>query len=271
MAIKIGTTDIGKVYVGTTEITKIYKGTELIYSASPTPQPILSNKIYGHTRSASSTITLKVNGTSYNVTSDSNKYFELDCSGITITSLNQCAYSQSGLADITFDIDTSDCTNFANLVRGCAYVTSIDCSKLDTSKATGSGFHSLFYGSKAATSIILPASGLQHATNMTSLQFFFLDCQAITSLDLRSLGDCDNVVSINGMFRRCYSLETIDLSGVYFDANNTTSENVFGDCDALTSIKVAGCDASVVTFLLAHLTSSGLSFMQSGDYLLKQS
>lgn len=271
MAIKIGTTDIGKVYVGTTEITKIYKGTELIYSASPTPQPTFSNKIYGHTRTASSTITLKVNGTSYNVTSDANKYFELDCSGITITSLNQCACNQSGLADITFDIDTSDCTNFTNLVRGCAYATNIDCSKLDTSKATGSGFNSLFYGSKAATSIILPISGLQHATNMTSLQFFFLDCQAVTSLDLRSLGDCDNVVSINGMFRRCYALETIDFSGVYLDGANTNADNVFGGCDALTSIKVAGCDASVVTFLLSCLSESGLSFTQSGDYLVKQS
>jgi len=267
MAIKKGTDNIVKVYRGSTEITKIYRGTELIYSASPAPQPTLSNKIYGHTRTASSTITLKVNGTSYNVTSDANKYFELDCSNITITSLNQCAYNQAGLADITFDVDTSDCTNFANLVRGCAYVTSIDCSKLDTSKATGSGFHSLFYGSKLA-SIILPTSGLQHGVNMTSLQFFFLDCQAVTSIDLRSLGDCDNVVSINGMFRRCYALETIDLSGVYFDANNTTSENVFGGCSALTSIKVAGCDASVVTFLLSCLTASSLSFVQSGDYLV---
>lgn len=270
MAIKKGTDSIVKVYRGATEITKIYKGTELIYSASPTPQPTLSNKIYGHTRTASSTITLKVNGTSYNVTSDSNKYFELDCSNITITSLNQCAYSQSGLADITFDIDTSDCTNFASMVRGCYYVTSIDCSKLDTSKATGTGFNSLFYGARAATSIILPASGLQHATGITSLIFFFFECKAITSLDLRSLGDCGNVANINGMFRRCSALETIDLSGVYFDAS-ASSDNVFGECDALTSIKVAGCDASVITFLLSCLTSSGLSFTQSGDYLVKQS
>lgn len=271
MAIKKGTDSIVKVYRGSTEITKIYKGTELIYSVSPAPQPTFSNKIYGHTRTASSTITLKVNGTSYNVTSDANKYFELDCSGITITSLNQCAYNISQLADITFDIDTSDCTNFANIVRGCAYVTSIDCSKLDTSKATGSGFNSLFYGSKAATSIILPTSGLQHDNSTTSLQFFFLDCQAITSLDLRSLGDCDSVTNINGMFRRCYALETIDLSGVYFDGANTSGDNVFGGCDAITSIKVTGCDASVVTFLLSCLTSSGLSFVQSGDYLVKQS
>ena len=270
MAIKKGTDSIVKVYRGATEITKIYKGTELIYSASPAPQPTFSNKIYGHTRSASQTITLKVNGTSYNVTSDANKYFELDCSGITITSLNQCAYNISQLGDITFDIDTSDCTNFSNLVRGCAYATSIDCSTMDTSKATGSGFNSLFYGSKAA-SIILPTSGLQHATNMTSLQFFFLDCQAVTSLDLRSLGDCDNVVSINGMFRRCYSIETIDLSGVYFDGANINADNVFGGCTALTSIKVAGCDASVVTFLLSCLSESGLSFVQSGDYLIPQS
>lgn len=268
MAIKKGTDSIVKVYRGSTEITKIYKGTELIYSASPTPQPTLSNKIYGHTRTASSTITLKVNGTSYNVTSDADKYFELDCSGITITSLNQCAYNQTGIADITFDIDTSDCTNFGYLVCGCYYATIIDCSKVDTSKATT--FAGMYYNCRSAV-ITHPANGYLHASNFTNVQFMFFNCYAITALDLSDLGDCDNVVNINGMFRGSSALETIDLSGVYFDANNTTSENVFGGCDALTSINVAGCDASVVTFLLSCLTSSGLSFTQSGDYLIPQS
>ena len=270
MAIKIGTTDIGKVYVGTTEITKIYKGTELIYSASPTPQPTLSNKIYGHTRFANNAVIIKVNGTSYSVTSDADKYFELDCSNITITSLNQCIYNQTAaVEDVTFDVDTANCTNFSMMVASCRNVTSVDCSKMDTSSATN--MSSMFYDLRAAATIIPPAGGYQHATNLTNLQFMFFNCYLVTSIDLSDLGDCDNVVSMNGMFRNCTALQTIDLSGWYIDSQNTSMDNVFGGCSALNSIKVAGCDASVVTFLLSMLTSSGLSFVQSGDYLVKQS
>lgn len=270
MGIKIGTTDIGKVYVGTTEIAKIYAGTQLVYSASPTPQPTLSNKIYGHTRFANNAVTIKVNGTSYSVTSDADKYFELDCSNISITSLNQCIYNQSSVvADVTFDIDTSNCTNFYSLVASCRNVTSIDCSKMDTSKATN--LSSMFYDNRAATTIIPPAGGFVHASGMTNIQFMFFNCYLVTSLDLSDMGDCDNVVSMNGMFRGCSALQTLDLSGFYIDSANISMDNVFGGCSALASIKVTGCDASVVTALLSMLTASSLSFVQSGDYLVKQS
>jgi surface protein len=269
MAIKKGTDNIVKVYRGSTEITKIYRGTELIYSASPAPQPMLSNKIYGHTRSASSTVTIKVNGTSYSVTSDADRYFELDCSNITITSLNQCIYNQtSTVADVTFDIDTSNCTNFSLMVASCRNVTSIDCSKMDTSKATN--MSSMFYDNRAAATIIPPANGFAHSDRMSNLQFMFFNCYLLTTLDLSDMGDCDNVVSMNGMFRGCSALQTLDLSGFYIDSANISMDNVFGGCSALTSIKVTGCDASVVTALLSMLTASSLSFVQSGDYLIKQ-
>lgn len=267
MAIKKGTDSIVKVYRGATEITKIYKGTELIYSASPTPQPTLSNKIYGHTRTASSTITLKVNGTSYNVTSDANKYFELDCSSITITSLNQCAYSQGQLGDITFDIDTANCTDFSYMC-GSAYATSFDLSKVDMSKATN--FAAMFYNCQSATTIIPPANGFTHAYNLNSVQFMFYNCKLITSLDLSALGDIYYVYSANGMFQSCSALQTIDFSNLERIEPNTAS-NMFAGCSALTSIKVANVGEGVVTYLLARLSDAGLSFTQSGDYLVKQS
>lgn len=267
MAIKIGTTDIGKVYVGTTEVAKIYKGTELIYSASPTPQPTLSNKIYGHTRTASSTITLKVNGTSYNVTSDADKYFELDCSGITITSLNQCAYSQGQLGDITFDIDTANCTDFSYMC-GSAYATKFDLSKVDTSKATN--FAAMFYNCQSATTIIPPENGFTHAYNLNSMQFMFYNCKLITSFDLSALGDIYYVYSANGMFQSCSALQTIDFSNLERIEPNTAN-NMFAGCSSLTSIKVANVGEGVVTYLLARLSDAGLSFVQSGDYLIPQS
>lgn len=267
MAIKKGTDSIVKVYRGTTEITKIYKGTELIYSASPTPQPTLSNKIYGHTRSASSTITLKVNGTSYNVTSDSNKYFELDCSNITITSLNQCAYSQGQLGDITFDIDTANCTDFSYMC-GSAYATKFDLSKVDMSNAKN--FAAMFYNCQSATTIIPPAQGFRHAYNMNSMQFMFYNCKLITSFDLSALGDIYYVYSANGMFQSCSALQTIDFSNLERIEPNTVN-NMFAGCSSLTSIKVANVGEGVVTYLLARLSDAGLSFVQSGDYLIPQS
>lgn len=267
MAIKKGTDSIVKVYRGATEITKIYKGTELIYSASPTPQPTLSNKIYGHTRTASSTITLKVNGTSYSVTSGADKYFELDCSGITITSLNQCAYNIGQLGDITFDIDTSNVENFSYLCASCAYATSIDCSKMDTSKATN--FAAMFYNCQSAV-ITPPANGYQHASGLWSVQFMFYNCKQMTSVNLSPIGDAYNITNSNGWFNGCVNLETIDFTGLK-DLEPSQTTNLFLNCSELTSINVTGADATSIATLLSCLTSSGLSFTQSGDYLVKQS
>lgn len=266
MAIKKGTTNIVKVYKGSTEIIKIYKGTELVFSASPSPQPTLSNKIYGHTRTASSTIALKVNGTSYNVTSDANKYFELDCSNITITSLNQCAYNIGQLGDITFDIDTSNVENFSYMCASCAYATSIDCSKIDTSKATN--FAAMFYNCQAAA-IIPPANGYQHASGLWSTQFMFYNCKQITSVDLSMIGDAYNITNSNGWFNGCANLEAIDFTGLK-DLEPSQVTNLFLSCSALTSINVTGADATSIATLLSCLASSGLSFVQSGNYLVPQ-
>ena len=268
MALKKGTDNIVKVYRGATEITKIYKGTELIYSASPSPQPTYSNKIYGHTRTASQTITLKVNGTSNSVTSDSSKYFELDCSGITITSLNQCAYNISQLGDITFDVDTGACTDFQYICASCGYATLIDLSRLDLTHATGMGFRGMFYNAQSAE-IRLPSSGLRNAGSLLNLQFLFYNCKQLASIDASGLGNCDSVTNISGLFQGCTALTSIDLSGVFFDFVNTTANNVFASCSSLTSVKVAGCESSFINGIISLLSTAGFTFTQSGDYLVK--
>ena len=266
MAIKIGEYSISKVYIGVTEVLKAYIGDDQVYPDAQPPAPAFSNKIYGHTRTANATISLKVNGTANSVTSDGSNFFELDCTGVTITSLNQCAYNQSEIADITFDIDTSDCTNFGYLAGSLPYATSIDCSKLDVSKSTN--FAGMFYNDRSAT-IIHPAEGYKHASNMSNIQFMFFNCYQVTSLDLSDMLNCDNVVNMNGMFRGCSALATLDMSGIYFDGANMTAENVFGGCDALTSVKVAGCQQAVISFLQLGLTTTGNTYSQSGDYLIR--
>ena len=265
MAIKIGSSDPAKLYFGGSEVEKIYYAGNLVY-----PSASYSNKIYGKTMQSNQTLTIKVNGTSYSVTSDASKNFELDCSNINITSLNQCIYNQSNaLEQVVFDVDTSNCTNFSSLVGSCRYAQYIDCSKLDTSKATN--LSSIFYNANSAY-IIMPSSGFQHASNMTNIQFMFFGCSSVNfqSVDLSSMLDCDNVVSMNGMFRGCSHLANIDFSGVYFDSNNISADNVFGGCDNLGSIKVEGCQTSTINFLLSCLSASGYTFAQSGDYLIKQ-
>lgn len=266
-AIKVNSTDVAKVYVGSTEVSKIYVGSVLVWEKSgptPPPAPTYTNKIYGHTRSASKTLTIKVNGVSHSVTSGSDKYFELDCSGTTITDLSQCLYNQANLNDVVFDIDTANCTNFSYLVASCAYATSIDCSALDTSKATN--FSAMFYNCQSAV-ITPPANGYQCASGLWSVQFMFYNCKHMTSVDLSTIGDAYKIVNSNGWFNGCTNLETIDFTGLK-DLDPSQTTNLFLNCSALTSIKVAGADATSIATLLSCLTSSGLSFTQSGDYLI---
>lgn len=266
-AIKVNNTDVAKVYVGGTEVSKIYVGGVLVWEKEgPTPPVGYSNKIYGHTRSASQTLTIKVNGVSHSVTSGADKYFEYDCTGTTITDLAQCLYNQANLNDVVFDIDTTECTNFSYLVGSCAYGTgTYDCSKLIMSKSTNSA--AMFYNDQQAT-IILPSAGWAHGELFYTTQFIFYNCKKITDISLVGLGNCARVTTGNGTFQGCTGLKTLDFSGVT-NYGPATYTNYFQGCSLLESVKVEGCDTATVDFLLARLSDAGFTFTKQGDYLLK--
>lgn len=264
-AIKVNSTDVAKVYVGGTEVSKIFAGSVLVWeNGGPTPPPVgYTNKIYGHTRSASQTLTIKVNGVSHSVTSTAGKYFELDCTGTEITSLAQCLYNQANLNDVVFDIDTSRCTDFSQMLANSRYGSGVyDCSRLDMRSAKS--VSSMFYLCSLA-SLALP----QWSHNgLTSTQFMFYSCSAAASISLVGLGNLSGVSGANGMFQSCSSLAEIDMSYVT-SFNPGNRNNFFAGCSSLSTIKVEGCDATTIDFLLARLGDAGFTFTKQGDYLIK--
>jgi hypothetical protein len=69
MSIKLGTSNIGKVYLGTTEVKRVYQGTNLIYSSGVIVTPLVGDNAvanfesFGGFASAAAAVTFNTNGT----------------------------------------------------------------------------------------------------------------------------------------------------------------------------------------------------------------
>lgn len=114
-------------------------------------------------------------------------------------------------------------TRMSSMFDACFYLTSIDLSGFDTSKATYMG--SMFSNCLALTSLDLSGFDTSKVENMGSM---FQDCSSITSLDLSGF-DTSKVTNMFGMFNGCSALKTLDLSG--FDTSKaTTTANMFTGC-----------------------------------------
>ena len=74
-------------------------------------------------------------------------------------------------------------------------------------------------------------------TNVTDMSQMFLDCSALTSLDLKSF-DTSNVTDMSLMFDYCSALTSLDISG--FNTSNVTDMRyMFDTCTALTSLDLS--------------------------------
>ena len=114
-------------------------------------------------------------------------------------------------------------TRMSGMFNACFYLTSIDLSGFDTSKATYMG--SMFSNCLALTSLDLSGFDTSKVENMGSM---FQDCSSITSLDLSGF-DTSKVTGMSNMFNGCSALKTLDLSG--FDTSKaTTTANMFTGC-----------------------------------------
>ena len=91
--------------------------------------------VSGHT-AANTTFNIKINGIDRSVTSDANGYFELDLTGVTLTSLREMFYNNTDLIDVTLDIDTSRVTNTSYMFNGCTAITFIDLSDWNIASVT---------------------------------------------------------------------------------------------------------------------------------------
>ena len=99
-----------------------------------------------------------------------------------------------------------------------------------------------FDSSKALTAI----EGLQYlnTSEVKDMGGMFLDCSALTSLDLKSF-NTENVTNMRGMFSNCSALTTLDLSD--FNTSKVTDMGwMFSGCSAFTSLDLKNFNTSNV-------------------------
>mgnify|MGYP001625095623 CR=1 FL=1 len=95
--------------------------------------------------------------------------------------------------------------------RSCENITSLDLSKLDTSKVTD--MNSMFSGCRTLTSLDLSNFDTSHVTNMRGM---FNYCAQLTNLNISSF-NTSSVTNMSEMFTSCFRLASLDLSN--FDTN----------------------------------------------------
>ena len=96
---------------------------------------------------------------------------------------------------------------------------------------------------KALTAI----EGLQNlnTSEVTNMSFMFLDCAALTALDLKSF-NTEKVTDMGWMFYGCSALTNLDLKN--FNTSNVTYMNgMFAGCSAMTSLDLKSFNTEKVT------------------------
>ena len=128
-----------------------------------------------------------------------------------------------------FDIDTSECTNMANMFQNCKVLTNLDLSNFNTSQVTS--MYCMFNGCNALTSLDLSNFDTSKVTNMCAM---FQICTALTSLDLSNF-DTSKVINMYEMFYSCNALTSLNLSN--FDTSKVTNMgDMFRYCESLQEI-----------------------------------
>ena len=177
--------------------------------------------VSGHT-AANTTFNIKINGTDRSVTSDANGYFELDLTGVTLTSLREMFYNNTDLIDVTLDIDTSRVTTMEQMFRQCTNLTTINgLENFDTSSVTNISY--IFEGCSLLTDLT-PISGWD-TSSVTNTSYMFNGCTAITFIDL-SDWDIASVTSYDYFCQNSNTLTILYDSTIFKTAIVTANPNV---------------------------------------------
>ena len=148
-----------------------------VHGTRLTSQLSEAQMVSGHT-AANTTFNIKINGTDRSVTSDANGYFELDLTGVTLTSLREMFYNNTDLIDVTLDIDTSRVTTMEQMFRQCTNLTTINgLENFDTSSVTNISY--MFNGCTAITFIDLSDWDI---ASVTSYDYFCQNSNTLTIL-----------------------------------------------------------------------------------------
>ncbi len=120
----------------------------------------------------------------------------------------------------------------------CRNITSLDLSKLDTSKVTD--MSGMFYNCIALTTLDLSNFD---TSNVTDMNYIFYNCGALT-LNVSNF-DTSNVTNMRYMFGYCSMLTNLNVSN--FDTSSVTNmTGMFATCNALTSLDLSNFDTNGV-------------------------
>ena len=140
----------------------------------------------------------------------------------------------SNLNYVTSDIKENSFTNL-NTMRymffRCTSLTSIDLSKLNTSKVTD--MMGVFEKATALEKVDVRGFDTSKVTNMES---FVYDCTSLKDIKLGSMS-ATYVTTTQNMFRNCPALTHLDLSGLRL-SRVTDMDNMFDGCTGLRSMLV---------------------------------
>lgn len=138
-------------------------------------------------------------------------------------------------------LDTSKVTNMENMFEFCDIITSLDLTNLDTSKVKTMAY--MFDGCKKLTSLNISNFD---TSNVTTMRGMFQDCSKLTNLDLSSF-NTSKVKDMSFMFSYCSSLINLDLSS--FSTSKTKSlHGMFSDCSSLNSLDLSSFDISKIQY-----------------------
>lgn len=151
---------------------------------------------------------IKINGTGYRVTPDSNGYFYYDVpSGTTITSLDHMIVNPYVSKIIIGKyIDTSNTVYMYNMFNGSGVEKIYGLKYIDTSSVIDMG--GMFLDSHSLKNI----EGVENwdVSSVTDMSSMFFECHNITNLDPLKNWNVSSVTDMPCMFYRCWKLGNLD-------------------------------------------------------------
>lgn len=226
MSIYKGNKKVVALYKGATPIIRRYKGTQLIFDATPSDEPIITDTLSFAWSGSSTSQTFKINNITKTATT--NPYSAtLTVLGVDkFTNAYQMFYQKSAVTAITSIPDTTDVTNMSYMFRGCGALTSLDVTKTF------------------------------NTSNVTNMSYMFSYCYKLKTLDLSSF-DTSKVTNMNMMFYNSTALTEVNLSG--WDLRNVTSKaSMFGNGVKPTKVIMNGCDCDTILFIRQEMRNNGV-------------
>ena len=163
-----------------------------------------------------------------------------EVSGLTI--LRNVFYRCPELTSIDCSkLDTSKVTNMGGMFNGCSSLTSLDVSSFNTSNVTDMG--GMFINCSSLTS--LDISNFD-TSNVSDMSLMFLGCSSLKSLDVSKF-NTSNVIDMHQMFDDCISLKSINFGSHFYTNKATDMGLMFYGCSSLTSLDISNFDTSNVT------------------------